>query len=242
MRALLLAAGYGTRLRPLTDHTPKCLVSVNGRPLLDYWFDLLFEAGVERILVNTHYLAEQVRAHVASTPFHDCVDLVHEEVLLGTGGTILANRDWAGGAPLLVAHADNLTDFPVRELIDAHRGRPHDVVLSMLTFRTDDPSSCGILELGENGLVRAFYEKAAQPPGNLANAAVYVIDPEVFDLMASFNRETIDFSTEVIPLLMNRIQALDIARYHRDIGTPEALAKAQDEFPIRSVAGAFKAQ
>jgi mannose-1-phosphate guanylyltransferase len=242
MRALLLAAGFGTRLRPLTDHTPKCLVEVNGRPLLDYWFDLLFEAGVERVLVNTHYLAEKVRAHIANSRFRNRVDLVHEDVLLGTGGTMLANRGWAGRAPLLVAHADNLTDFAPRELIDAHARRPPRVVLSMLAFRTDDPRSCGILELDENGLVRAFHEKVTEPPGNLANAAVYVVDPEVMNLMASFDRKTIDFSTQVIPVLMNRIQALDIARYHRDIGTPEALAKAQAEFPMRSATCSLKAQ
>jgi len=64
MRALLLAAGIGSRLLPITATTPKCLVMINGRPLLDYWLELLFGAGVERILINTHWLAEQVEAYV----------------------------------------------------------------------------------------------------------------------------------------------------------------------------------
>ena len=230
MRALLLAAGLGTRLRPLTDHTPKCLVEVKGRPLLDLWFEALFEAGAERVLVNTHHLAEKVRAHVEGSRFRDRLDLVHEDVLLGTGGTMLANRDWAGDAALFVAHADNLTSFPIRDFVEAHARRPAGVLLSMLAFHTDDPRSCGILQLGENGLVLAFHEKVADPPGNLANAAVYMIEPAVMDMMSGFGRKTIDFSTEVIPLLMRRIRALDIARYHRDIGTPEALARAQVEF------------
>ena len=68
MRALLLAAGLGTRLRPITDTMPKCLVPIGGRPLLDYWFDLLLSAGIERILVNTSYLPDRVRAHVAASP------------------------------------------------------------------------------------------------------------------------------------------------------------------------------
>jgi mannose-1-phosphate guanylyltransferase len=232
MRALLLAAGLGTRLRPLTDHTPKCLVEVKGRPLIDYWFDALFDAGAERVLVNTHHLAGKVRAHVADSRFSDRVDLVHEDALLGTGGTMLANRHWAGDAALFVAHADNLSSFPIRDFFAAHARRPAGVVLSMLAFHTDDPRSCGILELDENGLVLAFHEKVADPPGNLANAAVYIIEPAVMDMMAAFGRKTIDFSTEVLPLLMGRIQALDIVRYHRDIGTPEALAKAQVEFPF----------
>ncbi len=232
MRALLLAAGLGTRLRPLTDHTPKCLVDVKGRPLIDYWFDQLFSAGAERVLVNTHHLAEQVSAHIAASPYRDRVDLVHEEVLLGTGGTMLANRDWAGDKALFVAHADNLSSFPIREFLDAHERRPPGVLVSMLVFRTDDPRSCGILELDWKGLVLAFHEKVADPPGNLANAAVYMIEPEVMELMAGFGRTTIDFSTEVLPSLMRRIQAVEIARYHRDIGTAASLARAQVEFPF----------
>jgi len=232
MRALLLAAGLGTRLRPLTDHTPKCLVDVKGRPLLDYWFDELFAAGAERVLVNTHHLAEKVRAHVALSRFRDRVDLVHEDELLGTGGTMLANREWAQDKPLLVAHADNLSRFPVREFLEAHASRPAGVLVSMLAFRTDDPRSCGILELDDDGLVLAFHEKVADPPGNLANAAVYIVEPEVLDMMSRFGKKTIDFSTEVLPSLMRRIQALDIAGYHRDIGTPASLAKAQVEFPF----------
>jgi mannose-1-phosphate guanylyltransferase len=232
MRALLLAAGLGTRLRPLTDHTPKCLVDVRGRPLLDYWFDQLFDAGAERVLVNTHHLAEKVKAHVASSRFRDRVDLVHEDVLLGTGGTMLAARDWAGERALFVAHADNLSSFPIRDFLEAHVRRPSGVLVSMLAFRSDDPRSCGILELDENGLVLAFHEKVADPPGNLANAAVYMVEPEVMELMAGFGQETIDFSTQVIPLLMRRIQALDIARYHRDIGTLGSLARAQVDFPL----------
>src|SRR3954465_6326893 len=97
MRALLLAAGIGSRLRPITDTTPKCLVEVQGRPLLDYWLDLVFEGGIERVLLNTHWLAPQVEAHVAKSRWADRIDLVYEETLLGTGGTVLANRDWFQG-------------------------------------------------------------------------------------------------------------------------------------------------
>ena len=94
MRALLLAAGIGSRLRPLTDTTPKCLVPVHGRPLLDYWLDLVFQGGIERVLLNTHWLAPQVYDHVATSRWVARIDLVHEDALLGTGGTVLANRGW----------------------------------------------------------------------------------------------------------------------------------------------------
>src|SRR5690242_16196932 len=104
MRALLLAAGMGTRLRPLTDSVPKAMVDIAGRPLLDRWLAMLFAGGIERVLVNTHYLAPVVENFVRSSRWSGSVDLVDEKLLLGTGGTLMANRAWFGGGPLLVTH------------------------------------------------------------------------------------------------------------------------------------------
>jgi len=230
MRALLLAAGIGSRLRPLTDTTPKCLVPVHDRPLLDYWLDLVFEGGIERALLNTHWLADQVRAHVAQSVWCRRIDLVHEDELLGTGGTVLANRDWFGRDPFLVAHADNLTDFDVAGLIKAHRNRPAGCIMTMLAFRTDDPSSCGILDLDTHQRVIAFHEKVANPPGNLANGAVYIFEPDVIDDVAKLGKRVVDLSTEIIPNYLGRILCVETDGYHRDIGNPESLRRAHSEF------------
>ncbi|MGJ4886113.1 MULTISPECIES: nucleotidyltransferase family protein [unclassified Bradyrhizobium] len=230
MRALLLAAGIGSRLRPLTNTTPKCLVRVHDRPLLDYWLDLVFEGGIERALLNTHWLAEQVRAHVAQSRWRDRIDLVHEDELLGTGGTVLANRAWFGDQPFLVAHADNLTDFDVAGLLAAHRNRPPGCIMTMLAFRTDDPSSCGILELDDQHRVIAFHEKVKNPPGNLANGAVYVFDPAVIADIAALGKPIVDLSTEIIPNYLGRIFCVETSGYHRDIGNPESLRRAHLEF------------
>ena len=124
MRALLLAAGLGTRLRPLTLTVPKCLVPIHGKPLLDYWLDHVFAAGIDRVLINTHWLADAVERHVAASPWRDRIDLVQEDELLGTAGTVAANRDWLGNDPFLLAHADNLTDFDVRNFAQRHAARP----------------------------------------------------------------------------------------------------------------------
>lgn len=230
MRALLLAAGIGSRLRPLTNTTPKCLVRVHDRPLLDYWLDLVFEGGIERALLNTHWLAEQVRAHVAQSRWRDRIDLVHEDELLGTGGTVLANRAWFGDQPFLVAHADNLTDFDVARLLAAHRNRPSGCIMTMLAFRTDDPSSCGILELDDQHRVVAFHEKVKNPPGNLANGAVYVFDSAVIADIAALGKSIVDLSTEIIPNYLGRIFCVETSGYHRDIGNPESLRRAHLEF------------
>lgn len=240
MRALLLAAGIGSRLRPLTETVPKCLVPIHGRPLLDYWLDLLFRSGVERVLINTHWLADSVRDHVAGSRWRARVDLVHESELLGTAGTILANRNYFEGGPALVAHADNLTDFDVAAFAKAHRERPQACALTMLTFRADHPSLCGVLELGSASIVEAFHEKADNPPGNLANAAVYCVEPEVVDFIAALGKPYVDFSVEVIPLFIGRIFAFKGTHYHRDIGTLDSLMLAQRELkPWRDRGGGY---
>lgn len=229
MRALLLAAGLGTRLRPLTLTVPKCLVQIRGKPLLDYWLEALFAAGIERVLLNTHWLADVVRDHVANSPFHNRVDMVHEPELLGTGGTVLANRDWFGDGPYMVAHADNFTNFDVAAFIAAHHARPAPCTMTMLAFETDSPQSCGVLELGSGNIVTAFHEKVDNPPGNLANAAVYICEQAITAYILSLNKPVVDLSTELIPRFLGHIYAVVTNGYLRDIGTSESLARAQLE-------------
>lgn len=230
MKALLLAAGLGTRLRPITNTIPKCLVQIHGKPLLGYWLDMLFTAGVERILVNTHYLPEAVNSFIAGSRWKDVVDLIYEEELLGTGGTILKNRAFLQDHPFLVAHADNLTRFDVNAFASKHMHRPPNVEITMMTFATDAPSSCGIVELDDLGTVTAFHEKVSNPPGNHANAAVYIFQPTVIDYIESQKKPFVDVSTEVIPKFLGRIHTYHNSDYHRDIGTPESLAAAEHEY------------
>jgi mannose-1-phosphate guanylyltransferase len=227
---LLLAAGLGTRLRPITDQVPKCLVPIHGKPLLGYWLDMLLPNGVERVLVNTHYLPDAVRKFVAASSWRDSIAMVHEDELLGTGGTVLRNRDFLANGPFMVVHADNLTRFNVGAFIRAHADRPAGVDVTMMTFDTDVPQSCGIVELDERGVVIKFHEKVAHPPSNHANAAVYIFEPSVIDFLASLGKAVIDISTEVLPRYLGRMQAFHNSDYHRDIGTLESLALAEREF------------
>jgi len=228
MRALLLAAGPGLRLRPLTDHIPKCLVKVRGRPLLDYWLDLLLTGGeVARVLVNTHHLAEQVERHIENSKWHHRVDLAYEPILLGTGGTLYANRHWLGDGDSLVAHADNLTDLNVRAFRNAHRSRPSPCIMTMLAFRTDNPTQCGILWRDEKGILTEFAEKPKHPTSNLANGAVYMFDRPV--ARCGVDEYTADISMDLLPRMIGRAFVVDHHGYHRDIGTPQSLALANHE-------------
>jgi mannose-1-phosphate guanylyltransferase len=202
-----------------------------GRPLLAYWLEALSrDARIDRVLINTHYLPEQVRAFVAASPWRAKVDLVHEPALLGTGGTILANRSYFGGEPLFVAHADNLTDADFGRLIDAYHTADRDILAAVLAFRTATPQTCGILELDSARHVVGFHEKVANPPGNLASGAVYVFSPAVVDRIAAFGRPVVDLSTEVIPDLLPRMVAMEHKGFFLDIGSPEALEQARISF------------
>lgn len=230
MRALLLSAGFGTRLRPITDHVPKCLVNINGKPLLSYWFDLLEPSEIDKILVNTHYLPEKVEEFINHSSSSVKVKIIYEDTLLGTGGTILSNKEFFKNDSFLVAHADNLTIFNCHDFINAHRRRPKDVEITMMTFDTDVPHSCGIIEADKNGIVLGFHEKVSNPPGNKANAAVYIFEPSIFNFLEKLGMKTIDLSTEVLPFFMGKIQIFHNSKYHRDIGTVESLRLANEEF------------
>jgi mannose-1-phosphate guanylyltransferase len=232
MRALLLSAGLGTRLRPITDTTPKCLVKINGRPLLDYWVELLSNAGIRDILINLHYLPELVAAYVSNCTHPAKVTTVFEERLLCTGGTLLRNREFFLNEPVMLVHADNLSLFDVRAFMEKFYSREKQIEITMMTFRTDTPEACGIVELDARGTVRAFHEKVKAPPGNLANAAVYILAPAVIEFIASLGKEVVDFSTEVLPHFVGRINTFHNDVYHRDIGTLESLSLAQSEYPV----------
>lgn len=228
VRALLLAAGLGTRLRPLTDHTPKCLVEIGGEPLLGHWLRTLEAAGCEAVLVNTHHLAEQVVAFLQGWQGKGmAVQSVHEPVLLGTAGTLLTNQAFFSGATGLLIHADNAMAEPLDNLLARHRERPSHCLLTMLTFATASPTSCGIVERDEQGVVTGFHEKVAEPPGNLANAALYAFDSKFLEHLNSLGSSCSDFSTEVLPTLIGQMYTCHTSDRYLDIGTPSALIDAQ---------------
>jgi len=191
---------------------------------------MLLAGGIDRALVNTHHLAERVRQFVAHSPWRERVVLAQEDQLLGTAGTIFKNRDFFERQAFMVVHADNLSVFDVGAFIAQHRSKPPGTLLTMMTFDTDMPQTCGIVVTDRRGVVQEMHEKVARPPGRRANAAVYVFEPEVIDFIASLGRPVVDLSTEVLPHFMGRISTFHNTRYHRDIGSRESLTKAEAEF------------
>jgi len=174
MKAFLLAAGLGNRLRPITDRIPKCMVPICGKPLLELWLDLLGRHDVEEVLVNTHYLPRKVQEFSKRWDRKPVLRLSHEKELYGSAGTLRRNWDFvAGEESFLVCYADNLTDIDLGKLIDAHHR--HRGLVTMALFRADRPTECGIVELSESGVVLSFEEKPSAPKSCLANAGIYVM-------------------------------------------------------------------
>lgn len=226
MKTLLLAAGFGTRLRPLTERIPKCLVPIGGRPLLEIWLDRLSNAGCGPFVVNTHYLAEQVEDFVAQGPWREQITLFRESNLLGTAGTLLANLDAFAGDDALLIHADNYCLADMGAFIRAHHSRPADCLMTMMTFRSETPSSCGIVTLDERGVVIAFDEKPSEPKSNLANGAVYLLSAAFLDWLRTDAGDATDFSTQVLPRLSGRIYTYETPAPLIDIGTPHSYERA----------------
>jgi mannose-1-phosphate guanylyltransferase len=224
---LLLAAGLGARLKPYTNHWPKCLMPINGKPLLEYWLDVARELGVENVLVNTHYLADIVRGSLNRPVFKGWVTEVHEPELKGTAGTLRANEKSLRDVTVLLVHADNFCKCDFNDFLMFHRTlRPNYCPITMMTFYTQKPSSCGIVEVGRDGVVIGFHEKVKNPPGNLANGAVYLLEPEVLQWVCD-KPEISDFSTQVLPHFIERIATWQNKGTHIDIGSIEALREAQ---------------
>jgi len=229
MNILLLAAGFGTRLRPITESIPKCLVTIKGDPLLNIWMKSLNQISFKKIFINTHYLSNQVNSFISLLNYDMDITIFHENILLGTAGTIIKNIDFFLNEDLMVIHADNycLTDLSL--LINAHRNRPSNCLMTMMTFHSSKPEDCGIVEI-ENNIVVKFHEKIKNPPGDLANCAVYLFSPELLNLINHELNSISDISLELIPKILGRIYNHTINDTFIDIGTIESYELANKIF------------
>jgi mannose-1-phosphate guanylyltransferase len=231
VKAFLLAAGVGSRLRPITNTTPKCMMAIDDRPLLDIWLDAFDRAGVNEVLVNLHHLPDVVSRHIAARIAPPTVRTFFEPELLGSAGTLLANRRWVEGEELfLVCYADNLTDFDLRSLVDAHR--EHDALATLAVFHSENPSAGGVVELDPAGRVIGFVEKPREPVSDLTNAGMYVFHPGALDEIDGVRPSDIGY--DLLPRLVGRAWAVPVEGYFRDIGTAEAYRRATEEWPARA--------
>ena len=225
MKAFLLAGGRGERLRPLTLTCPKCLVPINGVPLLEIWLERCRQQGIDEVLVNVSHHAGRVREFLARRSGTPRVELVIETDPRGTAGTVSANRWFVEGEESFwIIYADNLTDCSLAAMLDTHRR--HDELLTMALFYAPEPSAAGIVETLADGRIVSFEEKPAHPRGDLASAGIYLARADLVGELPQAAGRIVDFGFDVLPRLVGRMYGHVIDGFFADIGTPAALARA----------------
>lgn len=231
MRALILAAGEGTRLRPLTRKCVKAMLPVGGRPLLEHLVHLLRAHGITEIAINLHHHPSDIMDYFGDgRDFGVQITYSLEKELLGTAGAVNKLQDFFIDT-FLVVYGDLLTNLDPMELADYHRRKNGLVTVAL--YQVDNPEACGIVKLDGQGRIRRFVEKPA-PQGvfsNLANAGIYVLEPEVIDFIPP--GVYYDFGHDLFPGLLERevpLYGYPIKDYLIDIGTPEKYQRAQADW------------
>jgi mannose-1-phosphate guanylyltransferase len=228
MKAFLLAGGLGTRLRPLTDSTPKCLLPVQGMPMLQIWFALFLQFDIDEVLVNVHAHGNAVRRFIEEHADGLKVRLFEETELLGSAGTIHANREWVSKEnSFWVFYADVLTTTNLNQMLAFHKSRGQIATIGV--YEVTDPSRCGIVQVDDDGVVRDFVEKPQAPSGNLAFSGLMLATPALLNVIPETN--PVDLGFHVLPHIVGRMAAFRIRDYLLDIGTPENYQMAQANWP-----------
>jgi mannose-1-phosphate guanylyltransferase len=228
MKAFILAAGNGERLRPLTNNIPKCLISIHDMAVLAVWLELCRRHDIGDVLINTHAHANVVRSYLRDHGDATRVTVTYEESLLGSAGTLLTNRAWVGSdQDFWIFYGDVLTNTDLTRMMMFHRS--HRQIATIGVYQVSNPKQCGIVTVDRDHIVRAFVEKPENPSGNLAFAGIVIATPAIFDLIP--DQTPVDLGFHVLPRLLGRMAAFPIADYLVDIGTLPSYEHAQLTWP-----------
>jgi len=242
MRALILAGGKGTRLRPLTVYTPKPIVPVVNRAFLLYQIDVLKKAGIEDITLSLSYQPDKIEQLLGDGSDHGVrLKFLTEPSPLGTAGAYRFGTSESDG-PTLVLNGDILTNADLSKLIDRHQTSGAEVTIALAAV--ENPSDYGLVETDKNGWVKRFIEKPPADPSaskklNLVNAGIYVLEPSVRDLVPV--DENRSFEYHVFPELLAARRSFGThslsEEYWRDLGTPESYLAAHLDFLAGRLSG-----
>jgi mannose-1-phosphate guanylyltransferase/phosphomannomutase len=237
VKAVVMAGGEGTRLRPMTANQPKPLLPVANRPIMEHVLRLLKRHGLEETVVTVQFLAALVRNY-----FGDGEDVgMHlqyatEETPLGTAGSVKNAEDALKDDTFLVISGDALTDMDLTEMVRFHKDKGALVTVGLT--RVPDPLEFGIVITEEDGRIQRFLEKPTwgQVFSDTVNTGVYIMEPEVLAEVSA--KESVDWSHDVFPKLLQRgapIYGWVSERYWEDVGTLESYLKAQADVLARRV-------
>ena len=221
MKAMVLAAGLGTRLRPVTYAMPKPMVPVANRPIMEHILLLLRRNRYTELVANLSYMPEVIRDRFGDgSDLGVSIEWSFEEKLLGTAGGVRNVREFFGDESFLVMAADALTDIDLSELRSAHEASGG--IATLAAKAVPDTGEYGVIVTGDDGRVQGFQEKPdpAEALSNLANCMIYVLEPEIFDYFP--DAEEVDFALDVFPALLDNdvpFHVHDASGYWNDIGS-----------------------
>ena len=236
MKAMILAAGVGSRLDPLTRNVPKPLAPVAGAPVMEHLVHLLVRHGFTDVIANTHYLGDKIEQYFGDgSQFGAKMLFNRESELLGTAGgvkRVAENFDFFdANETFLVIGGDDLTDIDLTAMLQFHKEKNALVTIGLT--EVEDPSQFGVVVLENDGRIQRFVEKPAPgtAPSNLVNTGVYLFSPRVLDLIPS--GQFYDFGKELFPLLIEQNAEFYgyASQFHwRDVGSLRDYREAQDDF------------
>lgn len=212
---MVLAAGLGTRLRPLTYELPKPMVPVLDRPVMAYTVELLARSGFGQPIANLHYFPDTIRDY-----FGDRLEYSYEPELLGTAGGVRNCRDHFGSDPFLIISGDALTDIDLNAFVERHRSCGG--IATLAVKRVTDTSEYGVVIHDSEGRIAGFQEKPqpAEALSDLGNCGIYIFEPEIFDYFP--DTHTVDWANDVFPTLLENdvpFYIHEIDNYWNDVGS-----------------------
>lgn len=234
LKAMIMSAGLGSRLEPLTLQVPKPLVTVFNRPVMDILFEKLAEIDVRDVICNTYYLADQIIDRYKNNNFGINFNYIREEQLSGTaGGLKKCQYFFEDGETFIVLSADGLTDTDIQKGIEIHKKSSAIATIGVKHVKKEDVSSYGVVVVDEDGYIVEFQEKppVEEAKSNLINTGIYIFDYKIFDYIPE--NTFYDFAKNVFPKLLEKrqINTFKVEGYWNDIGTiPQYIQSTKDVF------------
>lgn len=229
MKAMILAAGLGTRLRPLTDEVSKPMVQLGGRPCIEHTVLLLKQHGVRDIMINLYYKPELIMNHFGDGSAYDLnINYSLEKELMGTAGGLKKVQDFFGNEPVLIISGDALTDINLTEFYNFHKEKGG--IASLALKNVHDPREFGVVLLDDQNRINQFQEKPKDvaPISTKANTGIYIFEPEIFNYIPA---DTFyDFGKQVFPDLLAKGQAMygyETTAYWCDVGNLDVYKSVQ---------------
>jgi NDP-sugar pyrophosphorylase family protein len=232
MKAMVFAAGYGQRLRPLTEKLPKALIPVWGRPMIEYPLCLLKEAGITEIIINLHHLGKMIEEALGNGEKLDIhIRYLREEELLDTGGGLLRAKSLLDEGTFIVINSDVLIDLTLKDVIAFHQQKK---ATATLVLREDEMADqYGAIETASDGKIHSFLgqrpsQSPSTPLSKVMFTGVQIMEPKIFDYMDGQSPFSLTRVTYPKMLLQGEpLYGFTIGGYWQDLGTPERIKEAE---------------